>query len=73
MMVVSFIHRCRFSGLLVSQGINEITVNKKPRVTILSTGDELVTLDNTHLEYGQVSRYIIYTALSILLTKTTAT
>ncbi len=40
-------------GLLASLGISHVNVFKKPRVAILSTGDELVAVDETP-SYGQV-------------------
>ena len=40
-------------GLLASLGISEVNVIRKPRVAILSTGDELVTVDEMP-SYGQV-------------------
>ncbi len=40
-------------GLLASLGISEVNVIRKPRVAILSTGDELVAVDETP-SYGQV-------------------
>jgi molybdopterin molybdotransferase len=40
-------------GLLASLGISEVSVIRKPRVAILSTGDELVAVDETP-SYGQV-------------------
>ncbi|WP_027721242.1 gephyrin-like molybdotransferase Glp [Maridesulfovibrio zosterae] len=40
-------HRIRFQdvGLLAALGIKEVTIRKKPRVGIISTGDELVEID----------------------------
>ncbi len=40
-------------GLLASLGISEVNVIRKPRVAILSTGDELVAVDEMP-SYGQV-------------------
>lgn len=40
-------------GLLASLGISEVNVVRRPRVAILSTGDELVAVDETP-SYGQV-------------------
>ena len=41
------------AGLLASLGYHVVNVNKKPKVAILSTGDELVEVNQTP-DYGQV-------------------
>ena len=41
-------------GLLAAQGLKTVQVNTKPRVAILSTGNELVQLDTEQLQYGKV-------------------
>ncbi|MFX1280454.1 MAG: gephyrin-like molybdotransferase Glp [Promethearchaeota archaeon] len=41
-------------GILASSGINNIWVFKRPRVSLLSTGNELVTFDTKILEIGKI-------------------
>ena len=41
-------------GMLAAAGLTEIPVNARPRVTIVSTGDELVAPDTPHLPPGRV-------------------
>jgi molybdopterin molybdotransferase len=41
-------------GMLAAAGVTEVTVHARPRVTILSTGDELVPPDSPSLATGQV-------------------
>src|SRR5829696_3759676 len=41
-------------GMLAAAGLTEIALNARPRVTIVSTGDELVPADAPSLEPGQV-------------------
>jgi molybdopterin molybdotransferase len=41
-------------GMLAAAGVTEISVRARPRVTIVSTGDELVPTDTRQLETGQV-------------------
>ena len=41
-------------GLLAAAGITEVTVHARPRVAVLSTGDEVVAPDTTELGPGQV-------------------
>jgi molybdopterin molybdotransferase len=48
-------------GLLISLGIREIQVYRKPRIAVFSSGDELVTPDRT-LEPGKIydtNRYVL--------------
>ena len=42
-----------FAGLLASQGITNVDVRSKPRIAVISTGNELVT-SGTDLSSGQV-------------------
>lgn len=41
-------------GMLAAAGVVELSVHARPRVTIVSTGDELVPTSSTGLEPGQV-------------------
>jgi len=41
-------------GMLAAAGITEVLVRERPRVTVVSTGDELVPADTPELEIGQV-------------------
>ena len=41
-------------GMLAAAGLTEIPVNARPRVTVVSTGDELVPADSPSLATGQV-------------------
>jgi molybdopterin molybdotransferase len=41
-------------GMLSAAGVTEVSVRARPRVTIVSTGDELVPADTSELEIGQV-------------------
>ena len=41
-------------GMLAAAGVTSVTVNKKPVVTIFSTGDEVVPADTPELKPGQV-------------------
>ena len=43
-----------FPGLLASQGVDSVEVRRKPRVAIISTGNELVRSGNNQLSSGQV-------------------
>ena len=52
-------------GVLAAQGIKEIKVFKKPRVAVISTGNELV-IDNEELSYGK-----IYDVNSLTITNAT--
>lgn len=55
-------------GILASLGMHEVRVRRKPRVAFFSTGDELVSLDQT-LEDGQIhdsNRYLLYGMLKAL-------
>ncbi|MFX0080951.1 MAG: molybdopterin molybdotransferase MoeA [Candidatus Hodarchaeota archaeon] len=51
-------------GILASCGIKEIWVNKKPKISLLSTGNELVNQEVQNLEIGK-----IYDVNSIVLKK----
>ena len=46
--------RAQETGLLAALGITEVPVIRRPRVTLLSTGDELVPPHTPHLEAGQI-------------------
>ena len=41
-------------GVIASQGVSSIEVARWPRVSLITTGDELVELGNSTLEFGQV-------------------
>jgi molybdopterin molybdotransferase len=41
-------------GMLAAAGVTEVLVRARPRVTIVSTGDELVPSETAELEVGQV-------------------
>jgi molybdopterin molybdotransferase len=41
-------------GILAAAGVREVAVRMRPRVTIVSTGDELVPAETRELETGQV-------------------
>jgi molybdopterin molybdotransferase len=41
-------------GILAAAGVTELSVHARPRVTIVSTGDELVPPQTTDLDIGQV-------------------
>jgi molybdopterin molybdotransferase len=41
-------------GMLSAAGVTEVSVCARPRVTIVSTGDELVPADTSELEIGEV-------------------
>jgi molybdopterin molybdotransferase len=41
-------------GMLAAAGVTEVSVRMRPRVTIVSTGDELVPAETRELETGQV-------------------
>jgi molybdopterin molybdotransferase len=41
-------------GMLAAAGVTEVSVRTRPRVTIVSTGDELVPADTAELATGQV-------------------
>ena len=41
-------------GMLAAAGVTEVPVRVRPRVTVVSTGDELVPADTPELEVGQV-------------------
>jgi molybdopterin molybdotransferase len=53
-------------GMLAAAGIAELSVHARPRVTIVSTGDELVPPETPSLELGQV-RDATATALAALV------
>jgi molybdopterin molybdotransferase len=46
--------RAQDLGMLAAAGVTELSVRARPRVTIVSTGDELVEPDTADLEIGQV-------------------
>jgi molybdopterin molybdotransferase len=46
--------RAQDLGMLAAAGVTEVTVHARPRVTIVSTGDELVPPATSDLEIGQV-------------------
>jgi molybdopterin molybdotransferase len=46
--------RAQDLGMLAAAGVTELSVHARPRVTIVSTGDELVPPDTAELEIGQV-------------------
>jgi molybdopterin molybdotransferase len=46
--------RAQDLGMLAAAGVTEIAVHVRPRVTIVSTGDELVPAATAELEVGQV-------------------
>jgi molybdopterin molybdotransferase len=46
--------RAQDLGMLAAAGVTEVTVHARPRVTIVSTGDELVPPATSELEIGQV-------------------
>lgn len=52
-------------GVLTTVGKSKITVAKQPKVMIISTGDELVEVNQTPKEY-QIRRSNIYTLVSLL-------
>ena len=54
-----------YIGILASIGLAEVTVNKKPSVLVLSTGNELVEPGNS-LQFGQLYNSNSYTVRSML-------
>jgi molybdopterin molybdotransferase len=46
--------RAQDLGMLAAAGVTELSVRARPRVTIVSTGDELVPADTAELDIGQV-------------------
>jgi molybdopterin molybdotransferase len=46
--------RAQDLGMLAAAGVTEVTVCRRPRVTVLSTGDEVVPPDTAALRPGQV-------------------
>jgi molybdopterin molybdotransferase len=46
--------RAQDLGMLAAAGVTEVSVHARPRVTIVSTGDELVPPATSELEIGQV-------------------
>ena len=57
--------RAQDLGMLAAAGVNELSARARPRVTIVSTGDELVPPDTADLDVGQVrdSTAVALTAL----------
>ena len=52
-------------GVLATVGKSKVTVAKQPKVMIISTGNELVEVDQTPLDF-QIRRSNIYTLVSLL-------
>jgi molybdopterin molybdotransferase len=52
-------------GVLASQGIKEVTIYKKPKVAIISTGDEIVSIEmNPKLgEIRDINSYMLYSLI----------
>ena len=46
--------RAQDLGMLAAAGVTEVSVRARPRVTLVSTGDELVQPDTADLDIGQV-------------------
>jgi molybdopterin molybdotransferase len=46
--------RAQDLGMLAAAGVTEVSVRARPRVTLVSTGDELVPPDTADLDIGQV-------------------
>jgi molybdopterin molybdotransferase len=46
--------RAQDLGMLAAAGVTEVSVRARPRVTLISTGDELVQPDTADLDIGQV-------------------
>ena len=46
--------RAQDLGMLAAAGVTEVTVHRRPRVTVLSTGDEVVPPETAALRPGQV-------------------
>jgi len=46
--------RAQDLGLLAAAGLTDVTVQQRPRVAIVSTGDEVVPADTPELEVGEV-------------------
>jgi molybdopterin molybdotransferase len=46
--------RAQDLGMLAAAGVTEVSVRARPRVTLVSTGDELVRPDTADLDVGQV-------------------
>jgi molybdopterin molybdotransferase len=46
--------RAQDVGMLAAAGVTEVSVRARPRVTLVSTGDELVQPDTADLDIGQV-------------------
>jgi len=60
--------RAQDLGILAAAGVTEVTVRARPRVAIISTGDELVPPDTRQLRRGQV-RDATASALAALVTE----
>jgi len=57
--------KARDMGVLAGLGFNELKVNKKPEVVIISTGDELIPPDK-EIKFGQIRDINTYTISSLL-------
>ena len=53
-------------GVLASLGLKEVSVYKKPRITFISTGDELITIDS-QMEYGKIREINSYTLTALAM------
>jgi molybdopterin molybdotransferase len=60
--------RAQDLGMLAAAGVTEVSVHAKPRVTVFSTGDEVVPPETVELRPGQV-RDATATALAALITQ----
>jgi len=52
-------------GVLAAQGVNEVTIYKRPKVAIISTGDEIVSIEtNPKLgEIRDINTYLLYSSI----------
>jgi len=60
--------RAQDLGMLAAAGVTEVSVHARPRVTVFSTGDEVVPPQTAELRPGQV-RDAMATALAALITQ----
>ena len=58
--------RAQDLGMLAAAGVTQVSAHARPRVTVFSTGDEVVPPDTAHLRPGQV-RDATATALAALI------